>query len=140
MQKSFRAFCIGAIGMISVAALSSENHSVWEGVYTQEQAARGASVYLQHCALCHGPTLQGTDGPPLTGVEFAGNWNGLTLDALADRIRTTMPPETPGKLSPQERADVIAYILSSARFPAGAAELPRDTQGLAVIQFQANKP
>jgi S-disulfanyl-L-cysteine oxidoreductase SoxD len=124
----------------SLAATLPENASVWDGVYTQEQAARGALLYAQHCALCHGPNLQGADGAALTGVDFAGNWNGLSLDALADRIRTTMPPESPGKLSAQQRADIIAHMLSVGRFPSGMTELPSDSQGLAVIQFQATRP
>jgi mono/diheme cytochrome c family protein len=113
---------------------------VWSGVYTAPQAARGAALYTTHCALCHGPTLLGADGPPLTGVEFAGNWNGLTLDVLADRIRTAMPPGDPSVLSAQDRTDVIAYLLQAGKFPAGDAELPRDAGSLAGIQFQAVKP
>ncbi len=121
-----------------VAAQTSR--SVWDGVYSAEQAIRGATLFAQHCALCHGPTLQGADGPPLAGVEFAGNWNGLTLGALAERIRTSMPPDDPNRLSAQARSDLIAQILSAGRFPAGATELPRDAGALATIQFQATRP
>jgi len=122
------------------ADAQSGSRSVWDGVYTQEQAARGATLYGQYCAGCHGPTLLGADGPPLTGVEFGGNWNGLTLGALADRIRTAMPPDNPGKLSAQERADLIARILEVGTFPPGTTELPRDGSGLIQIQFQAARP
>jgi mono/diheme cytochrome c family protein len=130
---------IVATALTAVHAQSA-SRSLWDGVYTPAQAARGSVLYAQHCALCHGPTLLGADGPPLTGVDFGGNWNGLTLGALADRIRTAMPPDNPGKLSAQERADVIAHILDVGRFPSGASELPRDGQSLAQIQFQASKP
>jgi mono/diheme cytochrome c family protein len=118
----------------------SASRSVWDGVYTPAQAARGSALYEQHCAMCHGPSLQGADAPPLTGVEFTGNWNGLTLGALADRIRTAMPPDNPGTLSAQERADVIAHILNVGAFPPGDTELPRDSQSLAQIQLLATRP
>ncbi|MEQ1757381.1 MAG: cytochrome c [Vicinamibacterales bacterium] len=114
--------------------------TVWDGVFTDAQAARGATLYTENCALCHGPTLAGADGPPLTGVEFTSNWNSLTLGDLADRIRTAMPPDNPGKLSAQERADVIAHILNVAQFPAGVSELPRDTSALARIRVRASRP
>jgi quinoprotein glucose dehydrogenase len=114
--------------------------SVWDGVFTDAQSMRGAALYAQNCALCHGPTLAGADGPPLSGVDFAGNWNGLTLADLFDRIRTSMPSDDPAKMSAQEKVDVLAYMLSSQRFPAGTAELPRDAQLLMQIRFQATKP
>ena len=31
--------------------------SVWDGVYTKEQAHRGQTVYGQECAKCHGENL-----------------------------------------------------------------------------------
>ena len=37
--------------------------SVWDGVYTEEQAKRGAPLYSEHCASCHG--LDGTGNGPM---------------------------------------------------------------------------
>ncbi len=140
-----RTFAVTIAAALAASALTaaytqSASRSVWDGVYTPSQAAEGSALYEQHCALCHGPTLQGADGPPLTGVEFAGNWNGLTLGALADRIRTAMPPDNPGKLSAQERVSVIAHILNVGTFPPGTVDLPRDVQSLTQIQFRAVRP
>ena len=109
--RRFLSLCVGLAGLLVAAVTAQAPRTVWSGVYTAPQAARGAALYTTHCALCHGPTLLGADGPPLTGVEFAGNWNGLTLDVLADRIRTAMPPGDPSVLSAQDRTDVIAYLL-----------------------------
>jgi hypothetical protein len=47
------------------------------------------------------------------------------------------PPEQPGKLTPQQNADVVAYILSENGFPAGAAELPSDLALLKQIRIDA---
>ena len=136
------ALVLAALCWASAAAASGQQagRSVWDGVYTPAQAARGLAIYQQHCAMCHGPSLLGADAPPLTGVEFTGNWNGLSLGALADRIRTAMPPDNPGALSAQERADVIAHILNVGTFPSGETELPRDAPSLTQIQFLATRP
>src|SRR5689334_14947069 len=59
---------------------SAGSRSVWDGVYTNEQAERGHSVYHGQCEVCHGETLAGGDEvPPLAGAQFLSNWNGLTV-------------------------------------------------------------
>src|SRR5689334_18408939 len=74
--------------------------SVWDGVYTERQARRGAEVYARECAECHGPTLKESDGaPPLAAPEFLATWNGFSAADLYERIRKTMPVSAPGKLS-----------------------------------------
>lgn len=114
---------------------------MWDGVYTQEQAERGHSLYNQHCASCHGDTLAGGDeAPQLAGGDFLANWNGLTVGDLFERIRRSMPQDDPGRLSRQQTTDVLAYILSFNKFPAGQTELPHDTQLLKLIQIEATKP
>ena len=114
---------------------------MWDGVYTNEQAKRGEALYAEQCASCHGLTLNGGEmAPPLTGGEFSSNWNGLTLGDLFDRIRTTMPANSPGQLNREKTADILAEILSVNQFPAGSAELPRQSEVLKEIRFEATKP
>jgi mono/diheme cytochrome c family protein len=115
--------------------------SVWDGVYTSEQAARGASLYANNCASCHGSALGGGESaPPLTGGEFFSNWNGLTLGDLFERIRISMPADRPGKLSRAEDADVLAFMLSVSQFPPGKTELERQTEALKQIRIDSAKP
>ena len=115
--------------------------SIWQGVYTEEQSKRGQPAYKKHCASCHGEQLTGgEDSPPLTGAAFLATWNGLTLGDLFERIRTTMPQDHPGRLSRQQNADILAYVLSVNQFPAGQTELPPDTDRLKQIRFQAKNP
>ena len=98
--------------------------SVWDGVYTDKQAKRGTPLYSQFCASCHGPDLTGGEmAPALAGADFSSNWNGLTLGDLFERMRTSMPQNDPGGLSRQQNADILAYMLSSNKFPAGTTEL-----------------
>lgn len=132
--------CGWGAAVTSSVVVRAQERTTWSGVYSDAQAARGAALFAQHCAGCHGPTAQGGDGPPLTGVEFGGNYDGLGLDKLSDRIRASMPPANPGAVSAQERVDVIAHLLKLGSFPSGADELPRDQGSLGGILFKATKP
>jgi mono/diheme cytochrome c family protein len=38
--------------------------SVWDGIYTEEQANRGGALYAQRCARCHAPDLTGSEIAP----------------------------------------------------------------------------
>jgi S-disulfanyl-L-cysteine oxidoreductase SoxD len=118
-----------------------ETRSVWDGVYTAEQAKRGEALYGQYCASCHGGALLGAEeAPALTGFEFGANWSGLTLGDLFERIRMSMPADDPGKVSAQQKADIVAHMLKVGGFPAGPTELPRDQQVLTQIKYLATKP
>jgi hypothetical protein len=87
--------------------------------------------------MCHGPVGEGGDqSPPLSGPNFIANWTGLTVGDLFERVRTTMPQEKPGKLTRQEDADVIAFLLKLNGFPAGKTELPKDTPTLKLIKIE----
>jgi S-disulfanyl-L-cysteine oxidoreductase SoxD len=120
---------------------ATESRSVWDGVFTEEQAKRGEPVYQKECALCHGATLSGGESaPPLTGGAFMANWNGLTMGDLFDRIRKTMPLSNPGRLTRQQDADILAFLLSANKFPAGKAELYRQSEMLREIRFESAKP
>ncbi len=131
---------IAAVVVIAFLSAQEATRSVWDGVYTQEQADRGRPLYNQHCASCHADTLMGGEmSPPLVGGEFLSNWNGLTLGELFERIRTTMPQNKPGKLSREVNADITAYILSVNKFPAGKAELPHATEFLKDIRIDSEK-
>ena len=136
---------LAAVGMLYSSLRAQDapsgSRSVWDGVYTQEQADRGHSLYNQHCSSCHGDTLAGGDvPPPLAGPDFLSNWNGLTVGDLFERIRRSMPQDDPGRLSRQKNADVLAYIFSFNKFPAGKTELAHDTEVLKQIRIEATKP
>ncbi len=114
---------------------------MWDGVYTDAQAKRGGQVYAAHCLNCHGEALQG-DGTAtaLTGPGFMADFNGASLGEMLDRTRTTMPDDNPGTMSRQQIADVLTYVLSVNKFPAGEAELPTQAEVLNQIKFLATKP
>jgi len=124
------------------ATFSTEpSQSVWDGVYTDEQAKRGGPLYSQRCAQCHAPDLTGGEtAPALASAEFKGNWSGLSVDDLFERIKISMPQDNPGSLSRQQTADIVAFVLSKGGFPAGERELAREAEVLKGIRFEATKP
>jgi mono/diheme cytochrome c family protein len=115
--------------------------SVWEGVFTKEQAKRGEELYAQHCSSCHGPDLSGNDeAAALTGSAFLANWDGLTVGDLTERVRVSMPPNNLGRLSRQQIVDILSYVLSVNSFPEGKTELDPKAEMLKQIRLEATKP
>jgi len=125
------------LGGIACLAIQAEfPPSVWDGIYTESQAQRGEGAYRRYCASCHGPKLEGTDqAPPLTGADFAADWDLTALGDIADEIQISMPANRPGQLSQETNAAVLAYILKSNHFPAGAKELPAGADPLRGVVF-----
>jgi quinoprotein glucose dehydrogenase len=123
---------------LALSAYAQAPSSVWDGVYTREQAGRGKSLYGKECASCHGTALDGSGtAPPLAGPDFKNNWNGQTADDLFEKMQTSMPADQPGRLSREQNADILAFLLSSNGFPAGQKELPTDGAVLQKIRFEA---
>jgi cytochrome c2 len=104
--------------------IAQASRSVGDGVYTTMQAQRGQALYTTECRACHGATLEGGLGPPLTGASFLRIWNGRSLADLVDKIEHTMPATKPGTLSRPQAADLAAHLLQVGGFKTGAAELP----------------
>jgi len=117
------------------------SRSVWDGVYTTEQAKRGAAIADRECSTCHGATLtSGDEGPPLAGDGFLSEWDGQNVGGLFERMSKTMPQTDPGKLTGQEYVDVLADVLSLNKFPAGKTELANSPDALKQIRIEATKP
>jgi S-disulfanyl-L-cysteine oxidoreductase SoxD len=116
--------------------------SVLDGIYTEAQAMRGDKVYAENCATCHGPKLAGTDtaGPSLSGPDFTNGWKDMTAGALLSKINTDMPSNAPGTLTPEQYADVMSFVLSVNKYPAGQTELPTDANALKAVKMAAPKP
>jgi hypothetical protein len=119
---------------------SASSRSVWDGVYSAEQASRGWRDFQEHCANCHGGDLQGTaDAKALKGDRFWTDWKESTVDYLFERISKSMPHSEDGSLagtlSRQTYIDLVAHILNANEFPAGQKELTADSSvGVQIIR------
>ena len=109
---------------------STAGKSVWQGVYTEEQATRGDTEHQNNCNSCHGTEKY-------SGENFTKNWVGRTVFDLFDQIKTTMPDDNPGGLSAQQYKDVVAYILKTNGFPAGTDSLPSDPEAMLTSFLQS---
>jgi len=129
------------VGMLIVAAGASYAQarvSIWDGVYSDTQAERGHTLYMQNCARCHGADLSGTyEIPPLVG-RFMPYWSGSTLDTLFDYVSTAMPLDHPGMLGVGANTDIVAFLLKSNDVPSGTKELT--VGSLKSIHFDPARP
>jgi cytochrome c len=124
--RTIFAASIAVLVLAAGASAARPPTSVWDGVYTEAQAERGHTLYMQNCSRCHGANLWGTyEIPPLVG-RLVPYYAGSTLDALFDYVSTAMPLGHPGSLSSSANADIVAFILKSNDIPSGSTELSAD--------------
>lgn len=129
----------------SWAGLPSASGQV-ERLYTLAQLERGKPLYAQHCASCHGQSLEGTPASPLAGERFQAKWaqGDRTIDDLYYLTRVQMPYGKPNSLTPQQYIDIVAVMLASNGYGAGTRELAADPATLKLTkitrQIQAGGP
>ena len=110
--------------------------SLSDGIYTEEQASRGAEDYAARCASCHSADLRGnSNSPGLIGLSFMFIWEGRTLGELFTKMSTEMPTDQPGSLSQQSYSAILAFILKSNDFPSGDKELASNASMLESISI-----
>ena len=140
LAGSLFALCISPM-TLSGAREKTLVRSVWEGVYTIGQAARGKEIFERECAVCHSakPGASAGDGsvPSLIGADFHYRWADSSIAYLIDTIRQTMPEAAPNTLSLQEYTLVTTYLLELNGYPAGTLELDAtNRKGLEQIFIQ----
>lgn len=116
--------------------------TIWNGVYTDAQAARGNEVFARVCTYCHLDDLSGSledNAPSLVDSAFADRWRGLTVAEMVRTVSRSMPKKAPGSLKAQDYLDVVAYIFKANQAPSGAAELPMDLKALEQMRI-VDKP
>ena len=130
------ALSIIAIGgaLLHAQAPAGKPRTVWDGVYTEAQAARATATFSQSCSNCHTLVPEG-NLRPLTGDGF---WRPFTQKTVADLltfVKTNMPNGVnAGSLSAPAYNDLVALILKSNGFPAGAIEVsPESAAGVQII-------
>jgi mono/diheme cytochrome c family protein len=117
--------------LVSGQNASAQNpKSVWDGVYTSEQATRGKAAFEANCLACHGVDLSGGTGPDLVGSRFMNKWDYQSLNQLYTEMKTRMPRSNPGSLSDETYLDIVTYILRANSLPTGASALKAEAKDL----------
>jgi polar amino acid transport system substrate-binding protein len=107
-------------------------------LFTKTQAEAGQEIFSTTCVSCHGTNMQGTAAPAVAGNEFlkAAKQNGWSLTQLRYLVVTMMPMNAARSLSPDQYAEVLAFLLASNCYPPGATPFPtHDEPGFADIKL-----
>jgi len=131
-------FAAAALAIVAVMAVhepdaAAQSKTVWDGVYTQQQATRGSASFAANCTRCHS-VEPNDDRRLLVGKAFWQSFRESTVDRLLDYVSKNMPNGAGGSLNSDTYADLVAFILSRNDLPAGAAELTKDSaKGVQII-------
>ena len=132
---------LGAALFAPTARAQDSGRTVADGVYSEEQATRGAASYDTSCGGCHRADLGGGNGPALRGERFAKIFAGKDLKTLYTKIATTMPRGAAGSLGDAVYLDIVAHVLRENGFPAGNGELTTDAlPGVQVLPGRPKPP
>ena len=114
---------MAGVAAVGTTLAQTAQTTVLNGVYSEEQAKRGAQTYADICAHCH----EGgePDAEPLFGAAFVDRWREAPLSFLHGFFSRQMPGDDPGSLEPQVYLDTLAFLLQQNGYPAGG-ELKAD--------------
>ena len=142
-RRAAIALAIVAAGLSVRVSPQAPRKTVWDGVYTADQATRGQALYKTHCGYCHRDDLIGggseAGAPALKGPIFTIRWRDQPIADMFVTIGTTMPQNKPDTLTPQVVIDIVSFLLKSNNMPPGNAELPADLDALKTV-FMEYRP
>lgn len=129
MKKGLLALVIAAFGC-GATVFAEEPRTLNDAIYTKAQAKVGEGLYKTNCLTCHDkkyfrPVLK--------------RWAGQPLSTFYTVMAASMPESNPGSLPDDEYIDILAYIISLSRYPAGDAELEYAPETLANITIANRK-
>ena len=107
------------------AVRAADQRTTNDGVYTAEQATKGAEVHNSYCAKCHHQSYYESG--------FLDAWYGAPMSMLYEIVRMKMPEDRPGALKPREYAALLAWVLERNGYPAGAEPLGSDVAALEAV-------
>ena len=133
------AVMVGGVLFCGSAAAQTENTSdyptVWNGIYTPDQALRGQDAYDLHCGGCHQSDIDAENPDArFRGRMFMERWREYDVESLYDFIRLTMPRRDPGSLTEDTYLDIVAHFMMVNAFPPGSNELDTDVIGSIQIE------
>src|SRR5262245_65834078 len=95
---------------LCLMATSALAQTVWDGVYTTDQAKRGEAAYSQYCLRCHKADLLGIEGA-MRADPFMERRREDNLETLFLDMKATMPRGDQGGIQHQTYYHSIPYPL-----------------------------
>lgn len=131
MNKTLNGLVV--FGVLSAGISSNavaDPQTINDAVYTKVQAKVGQQLYKDHCLTCHDkkyfrPVLK--------------RWDGQSLGVFFTVMSASMPESNPGSLPDKQYLDILAYILSLSRYPAGDSDLHNADSALNEITIANRK-
>jgi hypothetical protein len=122
--------------------------------YTAQQAERGEALFRRHCQFCHftSPANAKTALEPARGIAIASSRGVMNLGGheivekfpsvyhIYRRIRDNMPTWDIDAASPQQKVDIVAFLLRENGVPAGGEELPLDVEAMRRMRLAKGDP
>ena len=164
MRRGLAICLVSAVGFVAMAAGSasagmpqgaaskggvSKGKTVWDGVYSAQQAETGATAFQEACSRCHGVDLMGIpvgaavgfNAPMLVGDRFMDRWREDNLVELFTLVRNMMPRGAGTSVSDAIKIDIFAFVLRENGFPAGTEDLSMDAlAGIHLVGKDGPKP
>ena len=97
------------------------------GVFTGAQASRGEQRFKESCVTCHSIEEQAS--------SLRSKYRNGTLHDVFSVISTTMPQNSPGSLTPDDYASIVALYLRQSGHTPGSTDLPASPTALAKIRI-----
>lgn len=121
--------------MLAVAKKSAGGGKAPPALYTDDQAAAGKQVFLDKCAMCHGPNLEGRAGPALKGNSFATPQAHFTVGDVFKIVSQNMPAPAPGTLAHDDYVKIMSFLLQQNGYPSGGTPLDFDTAAKSKVKL-----
>ena len=96
--------CLGAFETLAQAQADT---------FTPEQIAAGSALYVEHCAVCHGPKMVEQGGGFFNLRAFPPDQRNRFLNSVANG-KNSMPPWR-GVLTPQQIELLFAYVIAGEK-------------------------
>lgn len=131
----------------AVTAAAEEKESM------NTQAVKGAALYTQHCAKCHGVMGEGTKkGPRVVDMDKGAlslnppanaqkrTMQFRTVGDVAEFVLANMPKDDPGKLSEEDYFRILAFDLKANGVKLGNQHLDMNLARTMEIPREADQP
>ena len=131
MQSRMKRAVFAVMLILLTSCAEQVPETSMDGIYTAEQAQRGAGLFDSLCARCH--SMQ-----EFSGRSFDTIWAGVPAVALYVRIANTMPLDQPGSLGIPQITALMAHIFDANGMPAGNTALEGDMDFMTSITLTRN--